>query len=93
MGHASHGTHGEAPHDKGERLYLEGLAHQLDAVVRNHKFDDVILIAPPKALGVLRAALPKSVEQKVKGTDAHDRANATAGDIQKALHAIRLAKA
>lgn len=89
MGHASHGVTSESPNDKGEREFLVGLVGQLDRIVQKHGFDDLALIAPPRALGVLREALPKGLERKLKTSDPHDRVAARAEEIAEALHAAR----
>ncbi|WP_374571531.1 host attachment protein [Phenylobacterium sp.] len=93
MGHASHGVTSETPHDKGEHAFLVGLVGELERIVRDHAFDDLVLIAPPRALGVLREALPKGLERKLKETEPHDRVGATAEELHHALHALRVKSA
>lgn len=89
FGHASHGVTGQTPNDKGEHEFLVGLVDQVERIVRDHAIDDLIVIAAPKALGVLREALPKGLERKLKETDAHDRVAASVEDLHKALQALR----
>lgn len=89
MGHASHGVTSDTPHEKGEREFVTGLAGVLDRIVAAHKIDDVVLIAAPRALGVLREALSKNIQHKLKESDSHDRVAATAEEIHEALRAMR----
>jgi protein required for attachment to host cells len=89
MGHASHGVTTDSPNDKGERAFVEGLVAEVDRIVQQHAIDELVLIAAPRALGVLRAALPKGLERKLKESDAHDRTAATTSEIEEALRALR----
>lgn len=89
FGHASHGVTSQSPHDKAEHEFLVGLVGQLERIVREHDFDALVLIAAPKALGVLREALPKGLERKLKETDAHDRLAATAEQLHETLRNLR----
>lgn len=89
FGHAGHGVTSQSPHDKAEHEFLAGLVEQLDWIMREQEFDDLVLIAAPKALGVLREVLPKGLVHKLKGSDAHDRLAASIEDLHAALRAIR----
>jgi protein required for attachment to host cells len=45
-------------HDQAEQRFLQGLAAHLDAAVNAGKVKSLIVVAPPRALGVLRQAFP-----------------------------------
>lgn len=85
----SHAGH-EPPRDKGERRFLTDLADHLDQVMRDQHFDDLVLIAPPRALGVLRKALPAGLQRRVAATDPHDRLDDTLDQVHAHLRAARL---
>jgi protein required for attachment to host cells len=84
----SHASH-EPPRDKGERKFLADLAHHLEQVVRDHSFDHIVVMAPPRALGVLRKALPAALQKRLTAADPHDRIDATAAEVHEQLHAAR----
>lgn len=90
MGHGVHAVAAETPQDKGEHRFLVDLAHELEVIVRKHDFDRLAIIAAPKALGVLRAALPGGLQRKLRETEPADRVSATVEDLTRALQAIRL---
>lgn len=88
-GHASHGIRAESPHDKGERAFLICLADRLEALARERPFANLVLIAAPRALGVLREALPPSMKHRLRASEASDRLDADAPHIREALRALR----
>jgi len=89
----SHITHVGDAHDRAERAFLHDLARRLDDLNARHGFDQVILVAPPRALGHLRRGLSTAVMRKVVGSDAHERVDATIITLQSVVHAARLANA
>ena len=89
VGSASHASH-EPPRDKGERRFLSDLADHLEQVMRDHNFDDLIIVAPPRALGVLRKALSAGLQRRLVATDPHDRLDATLSEVHDHLRATRL---
>lgn len=60
------------PHDKAEADFLHTLAQQIDNAHAKKEFDRLVVIAAPRALGTLRAALPKRVSGAVTAEMAHD---------------------
>ncbi len=42
-------------HDQAEQTFLTELAQKLEAAVKAHQIKSLIVVAPPRALGVLRA--------------------------------------
>lgn len=55
------------PHREAKRHFIERLAAQLDAHVANGDVDRIVLVAPPQALGDLRAALSDAAVKRVIG--------------------------
>jgi protein required for attachment to host cells len=62
-------------------------------VLAQNTVDQVVLIAPPRALGHLRGALSSAAAKKVIGSDAHDRVDATIITLESVVHAARHAHA
>jgi protein required for attachment to host cells len=91
FGHGVHAAVSESPRDKGEHRFVVALAHRLEGVIRDHAFDALVVIAAPRALGVLRAALPAEVRKRLRETEASDRLRATPEDLTRALRALRQA--
>lgn len=60
------------PHEKAETDFLHGLARQLGAAHEKKAFDRLVVVAPPRALGILRAAYPKQLAKAVAKEVAHD---------------------
>jgi protein required for attachment to host cells len=88
-GGSTHASH-EPPRDKGERRFLTDLAEHLEQLVRAHHFDHLAIMAPPRALGVLRKALPAALAKRVAVTDPHDRLDESIVLIESHLRAARL---
>lgn len=55
------------PHREAKRDFIKDLARRLDESLTTGAFDKLILIAPPQALGDLRAALSAPVARRVIG--------------------------
>lgn len=89
----SHITHAGDLRDRAEKGFLRDLAQRLDDLNARHGFDQVILVAPPRALGHLRRALSTAVARKVVGSDAHERVDATIITLQSVVQAARFAHA
>lgn len=77
----SYESHGHARHAKGDsvdphrelkRAFAKMLGKVLGTKLAEDRFDRLVLVAPPPALGDLREALPKKVRAKVAGEVAQD---------------------
>ncbi len=70
------GRHAMAPradwHEQEKQDFLKAVAARLDAAAAEKVFDRLILIAPAKALGELRAALGRGATAKVTGELSKD---------------------
>ncbi|MDR6627870.1 host attachment protein [Caulobacter segnis] len=89
----SHITHSGDARDRAEKAFLTDLAKRLEGLAGKHHFDQVVLIAPPRALGHLREALSPNLAKKVVGSDPHERVDATIITLEAAVHAARYAQA
>ena len=89
----SHITHSGDARDRAEKAFLTDLAKRLEGLSAKHHFDQIILVAPPRALGHLREALSSGLVKKVVGSDPHERVDATLITLEAAVHAARYANA
>ena len=89
FGQASHGVTHEPPHDKAERQFLQELAELLPAICRACTADQIVIMAPPKALGVLREAAPSAALPLLVQTEPKDRRHATLEELRAALRDLR----
>lgn len=89
LGHASHATAHDGGRDKAESGYLTQLARRLTVVFGDHDFDHLILIAAPRALGVLRRQLSDGLKARLVLSEPHDRLAAGAAEIQQVVQAMR----
>lgn len=55
------------PHDKAERHFLDTIISEIDAAAVAERFDRLVLVAPPAALGHLRAQMSGAARAKVVG--------------------------
>lgn len=89
MGHATHGVATVTAADKSARDFLVQLVARLEDLVAEHRFDYLIVFAPPRALGMLREALPRALRQRLVLDQAHDRVDADAEVLREAVRALR----
>lgn len=66
---------GSEPHAKLENEFLGGLAKILNKAAEEDKFDQFVLAAPPRALGMLRAKFQPHVTAKSIGVFDKDLTN------------------
>jgi protein required for attachment to host cells len=92
-----HDRHGPGRHGAGERAlgdevarrFLERLAHQLNVAARDGDFDSLVLMAPPRALGLLKLAMVPMLRDRVTATDPHDRVRCDEREIRERLRNAR----
>lgn len=93
MGHALHGLATESRADKTARDFLVRLGERLERLVRSERFDALVMFAPPRALGLLRAALSPALRAKLRHDSAADRLGDTPDDLRDHLRSLRLSDA
>jgi len=74
-------------HDQAEQRFLIDLADRLDAAVTAGETKALIIVAPPRALGVLRQAYSKGVRDVVKAEIDKDYVKLPVHEIEKHLAA------
>jgi protein required for attachment to host cells len=72
-------------HDLAEREFLHELVGRLDTALRNGETKSFIVVAPPRALGVLRQAYTAPVRGAVRGEVDKDLVKVPVYDIEKRL--------
>jgi protein required for attachment to host cells len=74
-------------HDQAEQQFLIDLAKRLDAAVAAGETKSLILIAPPRALGVLRQAFSAAVRNAIRAEIDKDYVKMPVYEIEKHLAA------
>ena len=73
------------------RRFLRRVVDRADVGVRENRIDRLVVIAPPRTLGVIRAELPPGLSRRLAATDPHDRILDAERDIRLRLQALRRA--
>jgi protein required for attachment to host cells len=69
-----------------ERAFLEKVAEQLGSYADADAFDQIIISAPARAAGLLKAALPRTAGAKLKDMWIKDLVHEAAQDIERRLN-------
>jgi protein required for attachment to host cells len=72
-------------HDRGEEAFLTGLAKHLDSEVSAGKAKSLIVIAPPRALGMLRPAYSAALKSAIRCELDKDLVKLPVHEIEKHL--------
>lgn len=72
-------------HEQAEADFLTRIAGALDQVVREREVKNLLLVAPPRALGVLRGKLSPAVKSVVSGEVGKDLTKMPVDQIGKHL--------
>ncbi|NKN37919.1 host attachment protein [Agrobacterium sp. a22-2] len=78
-------------HETAEADFLLAVAGRLAALVETGDIQDMILVAPPKALGQLRPALGAGINNVLRAEIAKDYVKLPVADIEKHLAALKAA--
>lgn len=76
-----HGDHRD-PHAKQEHASAKALAHTLDQAHLQHKFRDLVLVAAPSYLGMIKGELATGTGRAITATIHHDYANHPVNEIK-----------
>ena len=74
-------------HDQAERAFLVNLVHELEAALTTGKTKSVIIVAPPRALGILRPVYSHKVRDAVRAEVDKDLVKHPVHEIEKHLTA------
>ncbi len=72
-------------HNQSEHAFLTQLAHRLDKAVAAGKTKSLIVVAPPRALGMLRPAYSHALKGAVRAEVDKDLVKMPVGEIEKHL--------
>jgi len=72
-------------HAQAETDFLQGIARRLDEAVSKDGAHSLIMVAPPRALGVLRPAYSQAVQNALTAEIAKDLVNMPIYEIEKLL--------
>ena len=72
-------------HQQGEDRWIKEAADELNRRALKNDFDALVIICPPKALGVLRKELRKDVEQRIVLTVNKEMTDRPIPDIEELL--------
>jgi len=78
-------------HDRDEEEFLRALAERLDKAVQAREVSHIVIVAPPRALGVLRKAWSQHVRPAIVAEIDKDLASHPVPDIEKHLFGERKA--
>lgn len=76
-----HRMEGADPRQEAEDRFLKDTAHLLSSAIERKEADQVVIIAPPKALGTLRQSYSKSLKHKIASEIRADLTNAPDREI------------
>ena len=74
-------------HDQEEQRFLRDLLGRLDAALNRGRTKSLIVVAPPRALGVLRPAYSHALRAAVRGEIDKDLVNLPLPEIERHLAA------
>lgn len=75
-------------HDQAEHTFLRNFAAQVARAVLEHRITNLHLIAPARALGVMREALPPAVHRVLAGEIDRDYVKLPLHEIERHLLAL-----
>ena len=74
-------------HDQAEHDFLAALVKKLDAAVEQHKVKSLIVVAPPRALGMIRPLYSSNLKAAVRAEVDKDFVKMPVHEIEKHLTA------
>jgi protein required for attachment to host cells len=87
---ARHSVSDASPAVAAERRFLTRLGARIEREAQAGLFNQLVLIAPPKALGTLRAALGKAASARIEATEPHDRIDEPVDLLRQRLRELRI---
>lgn len=89
MGFAQHATDGGDPRQQAAEDFLKRLAERIGVLMRQERFEGLILFAPPRALGLLREHLDPQVRERLVHDADDDRVDETPEALREHVRALR----
>lgn len=75
----------QGPREHSAKVFAREVGRYLDKARNEHRFDELVLVAPPKFLGALRKELGKEVEKMVADELPKDLSSFNARDLEAYL--------
>jgi len=75
--------------EEAERRFLARFATQLRLARAQRRYERLILIAPPRALGALKASLGRSCGRCIEHAEAHDRTESSPEVLRERIRDLR----
>lgn len=88
-GPGRHGAGERAPGDETARRFLRRVADKLQVAASNGDYESLVLMAPPRALGLLKLALTPALRNRVTATDPHNLVQCDAREVRDRLQMVR----
>ncbi len=82
--------HLATPLERQEMDFLTRLGERLDCLARSEHTNEVVLFAPPRALGLLKAAAPATLKRRLAASEPHERTQESPSQIREALVRLRV---
>jgi protein required for attachment to host cells len=87
--HHSLDRHRAQKHEEAARRFARSISQTLETARNEGRFGSLVLVAEPHFLGLLRDALPSSVQRTVRHEVNHEYGNASEDELRvQVLHAI-----
>jgi protein required for attachment to host cells len=83
--HIAHNVRGRAEVQRHENVFIERVAAKLEAAAAARKFDDVIVVLPPKALAHFRKVAGSATQKKIKQQIRSEWTHLATPDLEKNL--------
>lgn len=91
VGHGQHAVLARAvPHERAEREFLRHVGGQIDRAVIENQVDQLVLCAPPRALGLLRDFISENSRRLLTGEFPIDVLRETKSQLDERMKAHRL---
>jgi protein required for attachment to host cells len=76
---------GQSLHEQEEERFLKRVAQRLEEAEARKEFDHLVIAAPPRALGILRAALAAPVKARIRAEADKDIVDEDAATLRARL--------
>ncbi|RCK42647.1 host attachment protein [Thalassospira xiamenensis] len=73
------------PHEHAQKEFVDDVVRYLADECKQGRFDNLIVIAPPKVMGEVRTKMPKPLAEALDGEIVKDLTNVPLGDLPRHL--------
>jgi protein required for attachment to host cells len=72
-------------HEEAEHTFLRTLVHDVEKALTSGKVKGLVVVAPPRALGVIRQAWPQTHRSAIRAEVSHDYVKLPVDEIERRL--------